>query len=311
MPDARSAPSPLPEVTVFTDGGADPNPGPGGWGAVLIHPASGKTTELSGGEAHATNNRMELTAAIRALEALKRRSRVRMVTDSQYLRLGITRWLPDWVARGWRRRAGEVQNLDLWQRLHALAAEHEVSWDWVRGHSGDPHNERADRLATAAIRAQRPAAAAPAAPPEDTGPCTEVFLKVSGSRGRGKWAALVRRPPAGGAAGPAAEEVLRGAAEGVSPNQLDLLAAATVLESLPRGEPVAVSTGSDYLRHGATQWLSSWRRRGWRTQEGKPVANRALWERLDAALAGRRVAWPAPGDDELAAITRLGKLLRE
>jgi ribonuclease HI len=233
-----------------------------------------------------------------------------MVTDSQYLRLGVTRWLPDWVARGWRRRAGEVQNLDLWRRLHALSAEHEVTWDWVKGHSGDPHNERADQLATAAIRAHRPAAAAPAA---EDGPRTEVYLRVSGTGGRGTWAALVRRPPAAGAGEPAPgpeEEPLRGAAAGVSPNQLDLLAAATALESLPRGAPVAVFTGSDYLRHGATRWLPAWRRRGWKTQEGKPVANRALWERLEAAMAGRRVAWPEPGDAELAELARLGKLLR-
>ncbi len=304
---------PLPSVTIYTDGGADPNPGPGGWGAVLIHPASGQITELSGGEPHTTNNRMELTAAIRALEALKQRCRVHMVTDSQYLRLGVTRWLADWVARGWRRRVGEVQNLDLWQRLDELARGQDLSWAWVKGHSGDPHNERADRLATAAIRAQREALglAGAATAPE---PRTEVLLKVSGGGGRGVWAALVRRPArAGEEAGsePAPEdEVLRGTAPALSANQLDLLAATAVLERLPPGEPVAVYTGSDYLRHGASRWLPGWRRRGWKTQEGKRVANRELWERLEAAAAAHAVEWPEPGEAELRELARLGKLLR-
>src|ERR1700712_1840785 len=97
---------PLPEVTIYTDGGADPNPGAGGWAAILIDPASGKASELSGGEPHATNNRMELTAAIRALEALKLRCRVHLFTDSLYLRKGITEWLPGWIARGWGGKEG-------------------------------------------------------------------------------------------------------------------------------------------------------------------------------------------------------------
>ena len=287
----------LPAVTIYTDGGADPNPGPGGWGAVLIHPASGKTTELSGGELQSTNNRMELTAAIRALEALGRRSRVRLVTDSQYLRLGVTQWLPGWVARGWRRKAGEVQNLDLWRRLDELARQHAIVWDWVKGHSGDRYNERADRLAAAAIRTQRTPRGAAAVP------CTEVFLRVTAGGGRGAWAALVRRP--GGE-----EELVRGETDGASANQVDLLAAAEVLERLPAGEAVAFHTGSDYLRHGATRWLPAWRRRGWRTQAGAPVRNRALWERLDAAASARIVEWPEVKSEEPPELERLGKLLR-
>src|SRR5262245_17651225 len=144
----------LPAVEIYTDGGADPNPGPGGWGAVLIDLASGKTRELSGGEPRATNNRMELTAAIRGLEALKTRCRGRMVTDSQYLRRGITEWLAAWEARGWKRKDGELQNVDLWQRLAELTRAHEVRWDWIKGHAGHRWNERADGLATAAIRAR-------------------------------------------------------------------------------------------------------------------------------------------------------------
>jgi ribonuclease HI len=141
----------MPEVEIFTDGACSGNPGPGGWGAVLRH--GGVEKELSGGEAATTNNRMELMAAIAGLEALKRPCRVKLYTDSQYLRDGITRWLPAWKARGWRTADKKpVKNIDLWQRLEAAAAVHEIDWHWVRGHAGHPENERADVLARAAIR---------------------------------------------------------------------------------------------------------------------------------------------------------------
>ena len=116
----------LSEVTVFTDGGADPNPGTGGWAAILLDPASGKALELSGGERGTTNNRMELTAAIRALESLKRPCRVKLFTDSQYLKKGVTQWLPGWIARGWKRKDGELQNEDLWRLLAELITRHRI-----------------------------------------------------------------------------------------------------------------------------------------------------------------------------------------
>jgi len=291
----------LPEVTLYTDGGADPNPGPGGWGAILLDEVGKRTRELSGGEPRATNNRMELTAAIRGLEALKQRCRVRVRTDSQYLRRGVTEWLPGWIARGWRRKDGVLQNEDLWRRLAELIREHEVRWEWVKGHAGERYNERADELATAAIRAQGsgPAAAPPAHPVE-----AEVFLRVSAAgSGRGGWAALVRQ---GGE-----ERVLAQGEPGKTPNQLDLLGALTALESLPPGTAVAIHTGSDYLRNGATGWIAGWKRRGWKTQEGQPVQNRDLWQRLDAAMAARRVHWPAVKGRDLPELEALGPAARE
>jgi len=293
-------PSLRPQVTIYTDGGADPNPGTGGWAAVLIDPATGRTRELSGGEPRTTNNRMELTAAIRALEALPQPSRVRLVTDSLYLRKGVTQWLPGWIARGWRRKDGDLLNEDLWRRLAELIRDHEIRWDWVKGHAGDRHNERADRLATAAIRAQRAAApAARAAEKEEGPPDAEVFLRVSSAGRQGGWAALVRH---GGG-----EAVLSASRPGASPNQLDLLAAIAALASLPPGITVDVHTGSDYLRNGASGWLAGWKRRGWKTQEGKPVLNRDLWQQLDAALAARRVRWPALKGREVPELAALGE----
>lgn len=138
------------QVTIYTDGACSGNPGPGGWGAVLYY---GNTErELSGGEAETTNNRMELTAAIKALEALKSRCKVALYTDSEYVRKGITEWITGWKAKGWKTAAKKpVKNADLWKQLDDIAAQHEVHWHWVKGHAGDPMNERADALARAGI----------------------------------------------------------------------------------------------------------------------------------------------------------------
>jgi ribonuclease HI len=141
----------LTPVLIYTDGACSGNPGPGGWGAVLM--SGGHERELSGGEPLTTNNRMEIMAAIAALEALTRPCRVDLHTDSQYLRQGITEWIAGWKARGWKTADKKpVKNEDLWKRLDAARARHEVRWHWVKGHAGHPLNERADGLARDAIR---------------------------------------------------------------------------------------------------------------------------------------------------------------
>ncbi|MGH8741770.1 MAG: ribonuclease HI [Burkholderiales bacterium] len=138
------------EVEIFSDGACRGNPGPGGWGALLR--ARGVEKELWGGEADTTNNRMELTAVIRALEALKRPSRVRLYTDSQYVQKGISEWIHSWKRRGWRTADKKaVKNEDLWRQLDELAARHSIEWHWVKGHAGHPENERADQLANRGI----------------------------------------------------------------------------------------------------------------------------------------------------------------
>ncbi len=141
-------------VEIFTDGACSGNPGPGGWGAVLRYGSAEK--ELSGGEPETTNNRMELMAAIAALEALKEPCEVHLTTDSQYLRKGITEWIHGWKRNGWRTSGRKpVKNADLWQRLEDAAARHDVHWHWVKGHAGHEENERADALAREAIRRLR------------------------------------------------------------------------------------------------------------------------------------------------------------
>ena len=144
-----------PDVVIYTDGACSGNPGPGGWGAVMISGAHER--DLWGGESLTTNNRMELFAAIAALEALKRPCRVDLHTDSQYLRQGITEWISGWKARGWRTAAkAPVKNDDLWRRLDAARARHDVSWRWVKGHAGHPLNARADELARRGCEENRP-----------------------------------------------------------------------------------------------------------------------------------------------------------
>lgn len=143
--------APKKHVTIYTDGACAGNPGPGGWAAILRFGDAEK--EISGGEAHTTNNRMEMLAAIEALRALKQRCHVDLFTDSQYVHKGITGWLPGWKRKGWRTASGEpVKNAELWQELERVAAPHEVTWHWVRGHADDALNNRVDQMAVAAMR---------------------------------------------------------------------------------------------------------------------------------------------------------------
>ncbi|MEM7633508.1 MAG: ribonuclease HI [Pseudomonadota bacterium] len=138
------------DVTIYTDGACSGNPGPGGWGAILMHGETRK--ELSGGESETTNNRMELQAAIEALNALKRPCKVALYTDSVYVRDGITKWIQGWQRNGWRTAAKKpVKNAELWQALQAALQPHDIDWHWVKGHAGHPENERADELARAGM----------------------------------------------------------------------------------------------------------------------------------------------------------------
>ncbi len=153
---ASAHPNSLPHVILFTDGACHGNPGPGGWAFILRHPQSGRQLECSGAEPQTTNNRMELTAVVKGLEALKRPSCVELVTDSIYVGKGITEWLPKWKSQGWRRREGkswtEIKNEDLWRRLDELLTRHHVVFRHIPGHSGHPENERCDALAVAAYK---------------------------------------------------------------------------------------------------------------------------------------------------------------
>ena len=140
----------LTQVVIYTDGSCEPNPGPGGWAALLKYGTHEKV--LTGFAPGTTNNRMELTAAVQGLQALSRPCRVEVYTDSEYLKRGITEWMPGWRRRGWRRKGGELANVDLWQALDAALSLHQVAWHWVRGHATDRDNQRVDGLARQAMK---------------------------------------------------------------------------------------------------------------------------------------------------------------
>jgi ribonuclease HI len=244
---------------------------------VLLYPDR-DPIELSGGELESTNNRMELTAAIEALRALDGPHRVELFTDSTYLRSGITSWLEGWRRRGWRTGQGEpVKNQDLWQALDEAIGRHEITWQWVRGHAGNTYNELADRLASAAI--PRPEL------PVDDPKAVHLYLGAafSGTRRAGSWAAVLVFQEH--------EKVASGAVAPASSNQMHLVSAVEGLKALSRPVRVHVYTASDYLRDGATTWVKSWQRRGWRTASDSPVRHRDLWQELIRLARRHDVHW--------------------
>ncbi len=265
------------EVTLYTDGGCRPNPGPGGWGAIVLRKGV-KPQEFSGGEPEATNNRMELRAAIEGLRAVEQGCRVRLITDSEYVQKGITEWIDRWRANGWQ-TAGKkaVKNADLWRELSAELDRHEVTWQWVKGHAGDRWNERADELASAAI---------PRAPlPVDDPGAVHLFLGAahSGKRDTGGWSALLQFGEE--------EKPVAGRVVGASANRMHLHGAVAGLGELKRPVRVHIYTVSDYLKDGASSWMRGWRARGWRTRDGRPVAHADLWRDLDSAMEPHEVHW--------------------
>jgi ribonuclease HI len=306
MSSSSSPPSSPRRRHLYTDGGARPNPGPGGWAAVVVDPEGGGIEELSGGEPATTNNRMELTAAIRALEAQPAGSELDVYTDSRYVRQGITQWLPRWIRRGWKRPGDEeVKNRDLWQRLAEAESRHRVRWHWLRGHAGNEQNERADQLASAEIAKHAPPTVQPAAVASDREPVEaradiEGYVKIRCSNGRGEWIVLLVHDED--------QRQLSGRGEGTTANRLELEAGLALLRSTPPELTLAVHAG-DYLRRGASEWLAGWKRAGWRTGAGDAVKNVDLWRAIDRELAGRRVLWR--GNPEGALAKDLSRRLKE
>lgn len=257
-----------PHILIYTDGGADPNPGAGGWAAILIHPK--QTRELSGGEAQTTNNRMELTAAIEALSTLKQPCSIDFYTDSEYLRKGITEWISGWIKKGWQK----VQNVDLWQALYPLVYDHEhdIEWHWVKGHAGNPYNERCDELAGAEIRKFK-------GQPQVIGDRTQVYLRIVGKGKAFGWAAAIVR---NGQA-----EFQQGGHPNISVNHFSLWSVLQVLEGLPAEEPIQFFNNNSYIHDGITQWVNGWRKANWQ----KEIKFKADWQRLDALNQARDILW--------------------
>ena len=263
-------------VTIYPDGACDPNPGPGGWAAVLRFGDHEKV--LTGSAPRTTNNRMELQAVIAALGALKKPCRVTLHTDSEYVQKGVTEYIARWKAKGWQTSNKKaVANQDLWRLLDEAMQRHQIEWQWVKGHAGDPLNERVDRLAVCMIpRSDLPL---------DDDAAVHIFTGVAclGQNGPGGWAVVIRHG--------ATMQESSGHEDTTSANRLHLLAAQKGLEAAPAGPPIHVYTPSDYAAQGATQWVKNWAAQGWRTTEGQPVKHRAVWQAIVAATQGHAVQW--------------------
>lgn len=282
------------KVLIYTDGGADPNPGIGGWAAVLRYGEHEKV--LTGNEPHTTNNRMELQAAISALEALKQPSQVEFHTDSEYLRRGITEWIEKWAARGWLHEGGRpVANADLWQTLWSLVEQHDIDWHWVKGHGGDPLNERVDQLAR-----QARLEITPGVHISDDIPRLYLRASCKGNPGPGGWGVVLERGEE--------TEQMSGSAVATTNNRMELLAAIEGLQLLPSGSTVQVFTTSDYLYQGATRWIDNWRRRNWQKKGGQPVANADLWQALDRLMDDYTIRWINAKGQEHPALTEAGQM---
>lgn len=285
------------KVLIYSDGGSDPNPGIGGWAAVLRYGEHEKV--LTGNDPQTTNNRMELQAAIGALEALKRPSTVEFHTDSEYVRRGITEWIDAWAERDWQHKDGRpVANADLWQALQALVQQHDIEWHWVKGHAGDPLNERVDELARAARLAITPDANL-----RDDVPRLYLRSSCKGNPGPGGWGVVLEHDDEA--------EQSSGAATETTNNRMELTAALEGLLLLPAGSAVQVFTTSDYLYQGITRWIHGWRQRDWKKRDGRPVANADLWQALDALLQNYKVRWVNAKGQELEPLAIAGKLAAE
>jgi ribonuclease HI len=282
------------KIVIYSDGGADPNPGIGGWAAILRY--GGQEKVLTGNEPETTNNRMELQAAIAALQALKEPSQVEFHTDSEYLRQGITQWIEKWAAQGWVRQGGKpIPNADLWQILWPLVKQHDIKWHWVKGHAGEPLNERVDALARQARQEITPSTELAEGVPR-------LYIRAScrGNPGPGGWGVVLEQD--------GETEQLSGSALATTNNRMEITAAIEGLRLLPPGSPVQVFTTSDYLFQGVTQWLHGWRKRNWTKKGGEWVANADLWQVLDQLLNTYTIQWVNAKGQTQPALSEASKL---
>ncbi|MBM9605829.1 ribonuclease HI [Desulfopila inferna] len=259
----------LPTIQIYTDGSCSPNPGPGGWAAVMLFDKGDKIVELQGAEEQSTNNRMELLASLKALQSLEEVCKVEVVTDSRYLQRGITEWLEHWRHNGWRTSEGVfVKNRDLWEQFAGQLEYHQVRFTWVKGHGKDTWNKRADELAVAARKSRNPVQ-----PP--VGPDTvHIYPGVTwkNSSGSGSWAIILNYRHH--------YKVLGGWAENTTANRLYLVAVLEGIRAMKRVLPINIYTRSGYLRDGLETWVEGWRKRGWRTREGADISNGKQWREL-------------------------------
>lgn len=264
-------------VIIYTDGGADFSPGNGGWAALLKFGDREKV--LSGNATQTTNSRMELQGAIAALEALTRPVTIDFYIDSEYVRLGITQRIERWANNDWKQKNGKpVANVDLWQQLRTLAQKHDIAWHWVKGHAGDPLNERVDKLATEARMALSPQIVLAQDMPR-------LFVRASckGNPGPGGWGVILEE-------GEDAEQ-LSGGEWKTTNNRMELMGVIEGVMRLSPGRELQLFTVSDYLYNGATNWIRNWRKRNWKKKGDAPIANADLWQIINQLMQNYTIHW--------------------
>ena len=288
------------EVIIYTDGGADPNPGIGGWAAILRY--GERERVLMGNDPQTTNNRMELTAALSALQALKRPCTIQFYTDSQYLQKGIQEWITSWIGRNWQQKDGRaIANADLWQPLWEESQKHTIHWHWVRGHAGNDYNERCDVLAREA-RLQ----ITPTDELNELAPHLYIKSSYLGQKQQGGWGVVLQW-------GDLIQEYTGGESPSTA-NRMELQAAITAVNLLPPQLEAHIFTTNDYLFQGVTMWRMGWRKRNWRKKEedgGEEIANADLWRRLDEVLVDRPIRWQNAKGWQHPHLERAGELARQ
>lgn len=273
----------LPHITIYTDGGCNPNPGPGGWGAVLIQD-DGTEIELSDGDKETTNNRMEMSAVMTALNHLPEPHAIDLYVDSQYVKNGITKWIAGWKRKNWRTSTGSaVKNKDLWQALDSAVSRHKITWHWVKGHAGDKYNERVDELATAARPVEKGERTATTTLDENA---LQVFIRIAVPKngGQGGWALRVWD-------GQTSTDHSGRVPQVSSANAMEIMAAFQIFKTVPKDAVLQIYCPSDYLHKGITQWIHGWKKRNWRTASGGAVKNVDVWRALDEARQERTIEW--------------------
>lgn len=288
-------------IQIWTDGACSGNPGPGGWGALIIN--DGQEIELYGGEADSTNNRMELMGAIEALNSLDGPSNVVLNTDSTYVKDGLTKWIHGWKKNGWKTAAKKpVKNKDLWQALEEACKRHQIEWKWVKGHAGNEGNERADGLAVKGSReaagqsvteeastSVEPSSTPQAVTPNKVSKVSSDQIQIwtdgacSGNPGPGGWGALIIKN--------GEETELYDGASDTTNNRMELMGAIEALNSLDDPSNVVLNTDSTYVKDGLTKWIHGWKKNGWKTAAKKPVKNQDLWQALDEACKRHQIEW--------------------
>jgi len=272
-------------IEIYTDGACSRNPGPGGWGAVILGPDKAPV-EINGGQENTTNNQMELTAVIKALDLFQtEKNKIVLYTDSTYVKNGITQWIHKWKQNNWKTSSDtSVKNADLWKQLDECTQKHEIQWKWVKGHADNQWNNRADELARTGVplisETQKPEIL-----PIDDPQAIHIFTAIAFSTRRkmGGWAVYFQYKDH--------TKHISGKVENTSSNRLHIISAIEALQLVKKKYPIHAYTFADYLKDGASIWVRNWHRNQWKTKDGEAVKHQDLWMKLLKLTQLYQIKW--------------------